>query len=192
MFARCRSNHVPPMRGIERTGSTEYPELEIGRCYNVYGLHYDSRSGISFLVGEDPPYSAPAELFDIADARISRHWYYEQGILEMFPPEYGTVLRACAGYREYVVDPEHVLGVVEARPGHLRIFREWKRILDMEFPHPDITDSAGVLGENWVQCPFCADGWEVEPANGMTECTGCGKLLRNPLYIAVHRDSRAP
>jgi hypothetical protein len=151
-------------------------------------MYYNSRWGLSFLISEDPPYSAPAELFTIADNRVSRHWRFDQHLLEMKPPEWGTILSASAGYPEYVLSDSHMLGLVEGQPADVEVFRRWKRILDLEFPHPDVTDMATPIGQSWVQCPFCADGWEARPADGMTRCSGCGRIMRNPLFAAEPDD----
>lgn len=48
------------------------------------------------------------------------------------------------------------------------------------YQDPEIEIVAEAIGDNWVLCPECKEAFEVDPEQGVVQCTGCYTKMNNP------------
>lgn len=189
MIARCISNRIDIFRAQEALyqslvnmygPSGEAVHLTPSLDYVVYAVSFHG-SRPHFFVADDCyctyPVSYEASFFEIIDSRCSRFWNLPVDLsrwpqLECSrPTEIVSIAPwAQAGQRfyEYLVD---------GAEKELKIFTQYKELMDLEFRPPGHVEFAVVLQGPWVQCPFCSDAWEDGREDEMLRCPTCGKLL---------------
>lgn len=159
--------------------SSEYKfPITVGQSYIVYGMVL-SRSHIKYLVlgNFDPfPQWMPAELFEITDGKLSRHWYCGSNFDGL-----SYTVKFVWGYKELAECSLHFDLLVDRDREALNVFTQRKAAMDLEFPDPAISDIAEIIEGNWVMCPKCIDAWESQPTlDALLRCPSCGSILINP------------
>ena len=161
----------------------EYPVL-VGNSYVVYGMIMLVESVVEYYVlGESSrfPSWVPADLFQITDSKLSRHWYFGRNLdgLE-------STVNAIWGYKELADLSNHFDRLADWDEEAHQIFMNYKEVMELEFPNPAITDTAEDIGEgNWLLCPKCIDAWEVESFDALVRCPKCKTILNNPRYLPL-------
>jgi hypothetical protein len=183
MRVKCVTIKDIPQDCFKLLGTDTSYDLVPGKDYVVYGIMLDTsflRFPLYLLSGEDHyywPYHYPAPLFNVVDARISRHWVYS-----FEEDRVGNSFDMNFLFREWVNDPLFFTNLFEGEPEVARIFDHYRELMDLEFPDPSVSNTAMDLGEGWVMCPFCDDSWEADNLNAMVRCPTCKKLSHNPIY----------
>ena len=124
------------------------------------------------------PNQNPALLFEVTDARISRYWVYSFGKDKTAAGAFYMKFT----YREWASNPYYEDEILEGEGEALPVFRRYKKLMDLEFPDPSVSETSMNLGEGWVMCPFCDESWEANDLDGMVRCPSCEKLSHNPIY----------
>lgn len=190
MLVRCISNDiqgpsVEPLLGLELGRSfgvdCRFTELEVGGLYVVYGLQIIN-GWLQYFVADEVysrvryPFAHFAAFFETVDRRLSRTWVLgtrghalgRSGVLVAFDE-----WAADAGFYERLVD---------GGERELRVFQEYKDLMDLEFPSPLFGGLAEALDGDWLLCSDCGDTWESQAVTGMVRCPVCKARLSNPRY----------
>ena len=146
--------------------------LAIGESYDVQAIA--SVNGIvEFqIISSQWPYFAPAALFEIIENGFPDDW-----VCKVFNDDR---LQMVLGPEFMAKDIESFSATVEMNPPQSDLF--WERVKRIESRKPK--GDAKVLLDNWVQCPFCEEAWEVGIEEALVKCPKCSTVLDNPLYSA--------
>lgn len=125
------------------------------------------------IITADSIYPWPLSFFAVIDGRISRYW--EFGVHESSHGDYYVL-----GYPELVRDRMFLTHLIDTSDeAALEVHRRWGHRLDREFTRPEL-GAASVLQDRWVQCPACADAWEVLDDAGVIVCPTCSGEFNSP------------
>ena len=183
MKARCISTnagrlpdlYLDPAGGF--TPSTDFP-LRPGKDYVVFALTL-RRGGVWYYVmdeaGVEYPVWYPAPLFEVIDARVSRHWLFgftDQGLRS------GSAIFAFSEWARNPADYYDRLSDGEATA--VQLFREYEELMTLEFRDSDVDAAAEELDDGWLLCPRCRHAWRARIRGEMVRCPGCRSLVLNP------------
>jgi hypothetical protein len=183
MIVECVANHgralspVTLSLGGHGDSSTEFP-VAIGQTYVVAAMSSRLRTVITYCI-DDPCLEIPSELFRVVDGRLSRHWIYGH---TSFEEGQGRIAHLYLwGYPEYVESNDHRLALVDGKQSAIRIFKEYRERMVLEFAPPGLQPIAAQVGGGWLQCAACLDAWPTPEFQAeMARCPSCGKLQRRP------------
>lgn len=181
MRVTCKTNLCAQLpESYQKQGySSEYKfPIVVGQSYIVYGMIL-SMSHIEYLVlgNSDPfPEWMPAELFEITDSKLSRHWYCGANFDGL-----DNTIDFVWGYKELADHSPHFDLLVDRDGAELEIFTLRRGAMDLEFPDSALSGAAEILEGNWVLCPKCSNAWESQPSlDALVRCPSCGSTLINP------------
>jgi|GEM_PF-960117 len=143
MIVRCIANTGKALRAFEpnelpddytgkfgTTAHTIFHQLDIGKEYLVTAMIFWHQDVVQYLLyGHTETWilPAPAPLFTITEAKLSRNWYFKQ---------YGPGHRlyksflGVMGYEELIADDNHLESLLEREHEAEQIF--YKRVIEME------------------------------------------------------------
>lgn len=166
--------------------------LTVHKIYNVYAIAYASDCVWYALCQRSTdrfPLWYPENLFSIYMNKLSKFWCYAPNI------EHYTEFKFLLAYPEWANNPVHynyiIEGETEQEKWEQKIFANYRKLMDMEFADPDVTEKATALEDGWVMCPFCIDAWQPHSYSGMIVCPKCHHTMHNPYYIDFHAISDA-
>lgn len=164
--------------------SEETLSLFLNKEYTVYGMYVNE--GITWYLicdrsTDDYPLSYPSMLFEISNPQLSRYWIFN----------FGKSIRSGSTVDPVWVFPEWANDyynfydkLTDWEETEAKIFKEYKELMDVEFPDNSISEKAEILDKEWVMCPMCIDAWHSPDAsNGMIQCPKCKKFMHNPRYV---------
>lgn len=160
--------------------------LTIDREYLVYGMTVIDGI-VWYYVCEDDfvyyPSLVPSPFFKVLDNRLSRHWKFfihTQIRNEQFYYFNDWVFQEWGDNIEF----HHLL--IERDKQALEIFNTYKIKMDLEFPHPIISETAGIADRDWLMCPKCIDAWQwPSDLDAQVICPSCGTVYKNPRYNGI-------
>lgn len=172
-------NILPTRSGYNRL--TKFP-LIIGKEYIVYATTIYMGFVWYYICDEYYTYyptGNPSLLFDVVDGRLSKSWIYFS--LKDKDP-YSTY--AIFTYPEWANDPYYYDSLTDGDDNAVKIFKSYQELMDLEFPDDSISknNTATLVKDNWLICPFCFNSWESFSTSGMLICSLCKKVLHNPLF----------
>ena len=155
--------------------STEF-HVTVGRGYTVYGLLF-TKGVLRYLIEEDNllPLWHPPSLFAVVCDRVSRYWRLANWSNS---ERYFVVI----SYPEITESPEAFDSLANGDREARNAFRERKQLAELEFPDSSIQEVAHLVEGDWLQCPFCADAWQLKSLDALVKCPACGKISNNPRY----------
>ncbi|HEX4840344.1 MAG TPA: hypothetical protein VFU89_07890 [Rhabdochlamydiaceae bacterium] len=183
MKIKCIKNQMKdlPEEVLKRYGLTaDWPFLIIEKKYVVYAItEFDNN--IWYCVCEGGPKSdpkwAPSPLFEITDGRLSRYWIFtfREAENRLIPYISFPEMANTPSFYDELIDGDS--------EDNIAIFRNYKELIDLEFPDTAISEKAQIGDQDWLICPICIDGWECSNAvDGMVKCPKCQKVMHNPRY----------
>ncbi|MEZ7276345.1 hypothetical protein [Pseudoalteromonas sp. 68 DY56-GL68] len=143
-------------------------------AYNVYAV-YISEKKTEFMVMTELhsfPMAIDRSDVDIIDNRISGAWVYGS--------DNGSSKNVILSFPEWANDSYFYQNLVESNGDAGSIFRAYQHELEMEFADSDISISAVILQDSWIQCPKCGEAWELNKGGEAIECPKCDSKLLNP------------
>ena len=153
--------------------------LEINKEYNVYGMLVDDGQVYYYTcdqLQDDYPLAMPAPLFEIKDNRVSRYWVF--GTIEGFKKCLIWI------FPEWIVEPYFSDKLTDWKAREVKIFKTYKKLMDLEFPDPSISETAEIADNQWLMCPLCIDAWQSSnERDGMIRCPKCNTIMHNPRYL---------
>lgn len=217
MLVRCIANTAadlpahyinPAPYGYPKV-TTDY-DLTVGREYTVYAVE-SWEDKVAFYIGDDGkwgyPLRIPAPLFEVIDGQPSRFWKIGVRESESRGVRWGTVsivlirlklrkwlprdmrTHSCLlmGFPAWVEDPYFYDDLTDWKPEAKQVWDNFRHLMDLEFPDSDASETPDVVGDGWLFCSPCIDGWKpegIEATLGVVICPQCGKHYRNPLHEA--------
>lgn len=178
MRVSCTTNRSARVarRRLARGDSADYggETLRVGATSCVVAMLIDGFLDDTVeIITSDSIYPWPLSFFAVIDGRISRYW--EIGVRETHHGAFYVL-----GYPELVRDPMFLTELIDTSDGvALEVHRRWTIRLDREFTLPEL-GAAPVLRDRWVQCPACADAWEVLDDAGVIVCPTCSGKFNSP------------
>jgi hypothetical protein len=154
--------------------------LDKEQTYNVYGMTLDSDCIWYYLDTEIIPFPQcyPSVLFNLVNQNISEYWIYNfqlnfsEGYLFHF-----------WSFPEWANKPnEFYNSLCNESSKSKEIYQNYKLLMDLEFPNPEIDLKAEKLEDSWLMCPICIDAWQTDSKAGMVICPKCKNIMHNPNY----------
>jgi hypothetical protein len=122
-------------------------------------------------------------LFNVVDSRLSKWWIYHTKVANNAISNTGEI-------RSWLAIPTWTVGfhlaLVDGLPAAVRAFRKYERLIEWEWPRPDVTEQAQALEDDWVMCPNCTESWEVDRRLALCQCPSCNRMLSNPYWSDPH------
>ncbi len=146
--------------------------LKAGVIYDVYAIYFSKK--IEFMVLSHVhsfPVSIDLDDVEVIDNRLSKSWVYGM-------PESDSVVLS---FPDWANDSYFYQNLIEGKGSAGDIFRSYENKIECEYADPNLTLSASILKDNWVQCPKCMEGWEVRDYMEVITCPKCESKLLNPL-----------
>jgi len=179
MKIKCENNGgkllLVPDLASGNTSSTVF-HATVGSEYVVYGILFFDRV-INYLIVDNNgiPGWCPASLFAIVCGLSSRYWCFVNWSTN---EKYIGVMTYPELIQNRKLAEQLILGDITAR----KVFQERRKLADLEFLDPAVTKMARAIDNGWLQCPFCAEGWESKSSDAMVLCPACQQVSRNPAY----------
>ena len=157
----------------EAPGEGAGHSLLVDALYTVLGVRFAGGDVSYALVdgrGDGVPRWFPSSMFDFVDRRPSRYWRLR-------------VDRGCAllVVETWADDPSFHEDLCEGDTYAVEAFRDFRRLLESEFPDPEVALSADRgAREPWIRCPVCFREFQSRPESRMVTCPGCRIRMRNP------------
>lgn len=148
--------------------------LTFNNNYNVYGIYYDEKGFVNFLILDDTgliyPKFYPSEFFEVIDYRISKYFIgTSQKIFPLDDVENSTLV----SYPEVVKSGFYYDDFLESKSLANETFVYYKKLIDLEFFDQSFDQSIKV-DENWFQCPKCDFVWEIKiKISEVVACPNC-------------------
>lgn len=162
--------------------------LNIGQWYPVYAVALMRGCGWYFVnddLNDEIPFWRPSPLFKITESSLSRFWEVRIEVGED-PQDTVEVLAV----PEWIQQDHFYNNLVDRCNEEVRVFFEYKRKMDLEFPSPSIEKYANIESFSdqgnlsyYVSCPECCSIWRAGKIDAITRCDECRVLLNNPYYI---------
>lgn len=172
--------HLDPAYQSVGYGESYFPQLVIDESYLVYGMILWHTKLWYLIIGEyaEMPEWMPAELFDVIDHKVSRHWNFS------FRHQATENDVECVwGYSELAIGISHFDQLLEGDPVAINLFNQYKTLFDIEFENPKFTEYAAQIDNDWIMCPNCIESWkETNRLDYYIICPTCNRFLRNPHY----------
>jgi len=146
--------------------------------YNVYGMAVIQGQVYYYICdGNDYfPIAKPFHLFNIIDNRLSRYWIF--GFYEGFE-KYPVWV-----FPEWLNEPLFESYLTHYGESEGEIFKNYKELMDLEFPDKSVSLDAQIGDTDWLICPNCIDAWESpNDKDAMVRCPKCEKIMNNPRYV---------
>ena len=148
-----------------------------GQEYTVYGVLF-FRAVVSYLIRDSgKPSWTPASLFEVTCSRTSRLWHF---VNWSSADAYVCVMTFPELIQSQEIFDQLALGDESACTAFLKL----SRLADLEFPDPAIKETAKLLEDHWLLCPFCSEASEATTSDAMVKCPSCQKVFNNPAYRA--------
>lgn len=181
MKVKCfgNSQEFLSSQGIKEDFSREDYRLIIGKEYTVYSLS-EFYGYVWYCILDDGPEFPmwnPSMFFEISDPRLSRYWIYS------LQKNYQNNVVPFFSFPEWIKNDYFYDSLTDGEDKEVEVFKNYKQLMDLEFPDKTITEVAQIGDEKWLICPICMDAWENSDASmAMVICPKCKKMLHNPRY----------
>lgn len=155
--------------------------LSKGKHYICYAVKFYPNENDWYCVIDESgivyPKDYDADLFEVTDARVSRHW--ELGVSSNNKGEKAPCLAFDVWAHDVLFHGRMFEGDREA----LNLFFTHKTMMEEEFATPEIKNAAVALNRTfWVSDPQYDEAWEANPMNELTRCPSTKELFVNPIY----------
>ena len=148
--------------------------LKRDEYYPVFAVYFSSDIEFMIMVDEYSfPIAVNAREVEISDNRISKFWVYGPS-----KPTNEKNFPIILSYPEWAEDPFYYQHLVEGKGKAGELFRTYFDKIFFEFADKSLKETALKLKDNWYQCPFCANAWEIEAKIEAVRCPSCHKVLR--------------
>lgn len=145
--------------------------------YTVFAIYL--RLPIEFMVQVDSLPSEPIPVcyddVEVVDNRLSNYWLFGDAISEtnelMGRP-------AILAFSEWVNDIGFYQDIVDGKNNAGKIWREYRKKMELEFAPSRLVNSAVDLGDGWLQCMSCSDSWRPDTVGEVVCCPSCSTLMR--------------
>lgn len=196
MLVRCIKNNINDIKehsklfdNLKKSFGEEHDgklRIEVGKTYVVYGVEIIEEYPWYHICVEEGilypwPYAAP--FFEIIDNRLSRYWFFGYSVRnnkeekEEFVSEIYTEI----SFKEWIEQNDFAGRLLDGSEREISLFQKYKRLMDVEFVNPEVSRTALVLLDSWIQCTVCDESWEATKENEMLRCPKCSTILINPL-----------
>lgn len=182
MLVECigtKGDHLPSaLLDSEGYGTAETDfGTTIGEQYIVFAMSVVPPGSVSYCLDSGHLYDVPAELFNLIDGRVSRHWIYNH---ERWDSAGGQTQSAYFwGYPEFTSSNTHRLHLYEGQRDAVELFESYRRQMDLEFALASVAGTANWIDDGWVMCSACCDAWQpLNLLDEMGKCPSCGAIHR--------------
>lgn len=163
--------------------------LDLDKIYVCYAVVFSPITEWFFITDEAGaryPSWYSSILFDILNNSVSRYWS-----IGNFVDFKGSDFPLLA-FDAWANNPYFHGQLFEGDMDTISTFEFHKKLMDVEFPKPDIIDEAEALGEPcWVFDSETEESWETNPLDALTRIPGTKKLLNNPYYNNLFHASKS-
>ncbi|UYQ95586.1 hypothetical protein MKQ68_10785 [Chitinophaga horti] len=180
MVVKCIANDSVLVDGWQKYNKTPLSdELYINQYYLVYGVFFfQGRVWYEILTTHDLyTKSFPSFLFEVQDSRLSRYFVLGRGIAgngDVYP---------LITFKEKADDVLFYEKLVDGGLYEVEVFDKYKYLMFLEFKLPGIESFALKVQENWVQCSYCDEAWQVKCNDfEMCKCPNCNSVLLVPEF----------
>lgn len=188
MLVKCKLDkelHLPP-DCKPTSNDLEYDSgLVANQEYVVYAMTLRSNYVWYYLCTRNLDYPTwhASPLFEVVDGSMSKYWKFSF----IWEKEINFIETTWA-YPEWANDPNGYYGnLIDGDAHETEIFAQYKKLMDMEFPIPSVTDVAKLIDDNWLMCDYCIDAWESsDSSQAMVVCPTCQRMMHNPRYPQLH------
>ena len=154
--------------------------LSEDRFYTVFGISTRNNfTNYDIIFGVDSYTKAfPSYLFEVIDSRLSRYFCSGKSL------DGNNEEMSFISFKEWVGIENSLFyfKLVEGEEREVLLFEHYRKLLQLEFKHPDVQSEAILKEEFELECPICENVWREElPDFEMCKCNRCGTVLLNPL-----------
>lgn len=161
-------------RQIKMHGGDPLRKLKVDYCI-VFTIRFGNL--IEYGLDLEPEGSLPifyqSELFEVVDDRLSKYWVYSS--LNFNHPTKTGNRNVMLTFPEWAHNANFFDLLVNSDEGSWKTWRNYKSLMEVEFATPDIVHKAENVGEGWVLCAECSNGWKTDDNNNeIIKCPSCG------------------
>jgi hypothetical protein len=153
--------------------------LIVDKQYIVYALSEYYQNTWYCICDESYTYHPmwiPQQFFQVVDNRISRYWVFS------FKEDLDKN-RFFFGFPEWATQLDFYDNLTDGEQQEVQIFKNYKELMDLEFPDSSITEVAQIGDDEWLICPSCIDAWQcTNVKDALVKCPKCQKILNNPRF----------
>jgi hypothetical protein len=180
MRVKCIENKVSILPKIlhEFFGDNLNANLILNESYLVYALKEDC-GYIWFCLLEKEnsrPRWYPEHFFSVEDQHLSKYWIFN------FYLDWQKIKSPLLAFPEWANDIDFYAGLFDDNEEAWEILKKYLKLMDLEFPNPNITETAQIGDDQWLICPLCIDAWENQTIDALVVCSKCKTTLNNPRY----------
>jgi hypothetical protein len=154
--------------------------LILNKIYICYAIVFDVLTKWYFVLDESGvtyPTSYSSFLFEDIDRSVSRYWVVGEHY------DFKGRKSPIVAFNEWACDRFFHGNMFSGDKNATSLFNRYKKLMDVEFPRPDITEKAVALGEpNWVFDNESEDSWQTNTTDALTVVPKTKKMLINPYY----------
>ena len=187
MIVRCKYNIGSQIADvfIGYTNIDEKIPIIIDKEYIVYALT-EFYNNIWYCIFDESstsfPMWTPSQFFELTNNRLSQYWVFSLK-KDTLSRDQNSVGRVFFGFSEWANELGFYDKLADGEEREVSIFKDYKTLMDLEFPYPSITESAQIGDEQWLICPTCMDAWDSPgDKDGMVICPKCKNVFHNPRY----------
>lgn len=156
--------------------------VDVGSEYTVYGMTVRNDSIWYYICDRVFTYFPrwkPAPFFEVIDSRLSKYWIYSCKKNENYSQAYPIIT-----FPEWTDNhPDFYDKLTDGEDREVEIFKNYKELMDLEFPDSSITEVAQIGDDEWLICPSCIDAWQcTNIKDALVKCPKCQKILNNPRF----------
>jgi hypothetical protein len=152
--------------------------------YVVFSIRFGDvvEYGLDFEPEGSLPVFYQSELFDVIDDRVSQYWVFAPRLPKKID---GNERSAMLAISDWAHNRKFFDQLVNSDQEAWKIWRKYKSLMEMEFATPGIVRKAEIVGDGWVLCAECINGWKIDTHHEMVKCPSCGTVQivdRTSLY----------
>jgi len=153
--------------------------LMLGKSYVVYAIMIDDVTTWACIRDEvfSSPMWYPLRCFDIQDQRLSRFW-----IFNSWKQDNKNMKRLIFAFPEWANHQSFYGDLFDGDEQVCATFHKYEKLMNLEFPDPNVVESAQVGDGQWLICSLCIDAWQNQSQDALVICPKCQTILNNPRY----------
>jgi hypothetical protein len=163
--------------------------LLIDKFYICYAIVFGPFIEWLFVMDETGtryPTSFPRILFLLVDKFVSRYWTVGEHV------DFKNNRSPILAFEEWA-ENEHFHGYLfEGDKDALTTFESYKKLMDVEFPRPDITEMAEPIDNPyWVFDSKSEESWQSNPFDALIRVPNTNKFINNPYYKRLKKNNHS-
>lgn len=160
---------------LKRHGGDPLRKL-MGDNYVVFSIRFGDI--VEYCLDPEPEGSLPifyqSDLFEVIDDRVSRYWVFAPKLLKKID---GNERSTMLTIPDWAHNRKFFDQLVNSDEESWKVWRKYKSLMEMEFATPGFKRKSEIVGEGWVLCAECMNGWKVDNTHHeMVKCPSCGAI----------------